>query len=535
MEIHAAWITGLETWYITHAETGELLRKICSYEEYPKYRLEERTTKETIPTTTTEGDTAMGITTAMRGKLLIATMYGLGYIVLETKNWEKKWRIPAVPTRATVAIDWPQYSRTITSLDQADKLYDDEKTVKKLVEATRLVCRRGIWGKYWDELFRPTVSEDRYLLLSLMNEWKIYDLKTGGWVGEETEALLTGYTIRRPMGTVRGELLRRLINIVEKPEKILYESINVKFRPRASFLPKRKRILIANESRLDIYMVVNSETGEIINQTSKGYDGWPLNPLVVAIETGIFDEYEIPYRPIEEIYKKDVIIFGDYAWGPNNEIVIGLTYIRRPAGKYRSIDLLLMLDEKGRLLEHVAIIKTGEEEGTEIFTAYRNGATLTEEVRLWQTPFLFAFLTWHPKPYMISGTWNKLVYWPAKKVETYNTSRIREEGIHKANMRKILTEKHYGGRWPEKAWIGAESARTTSYDYEAKRSFCPTKVTDEEKVDKKRVGTFIDVFDFVFNQDYSEILAWSPIESIPYPKKTYKNVKTICAPHWLRV
>ena len=535
MEIHAAWITGLETWYITNAETGELLRKICSYEEYPKYRLRERTTKETIPTTTTEGDTAIGITTAMGGKLLIATTYGLGYIILETKNWERKWRIPAVPTRAAVAIDWPQYSRIITNLDQADKLYDDEKAVKKLIEATRLVCRRGIWGQYWDELFRPTVSEDRYLLLSLMNEWKIYDLKTGEWVGKETEVLLTGYTMRRPMGTISSELLRRLINTVEKPEETLYESINVKFRPRASFLPRRKRILIANESRLDIYMVIDGETGEIINQTSKGYDGWPLNPLVVAIETGIFDEYEIPYRPIEEIYKKDVIDLGDYAWGPNNEVAIGLTYIRRPAGKYRSIDLLLVLDEKGRLLEHVAIIKTGEEkDGTEIFTAYRNGATLTEEVKLWQTPFLFAFLTWHPKPYMISGTWNKMVYWPGRRVETYNTSRILPEGIHKANMKRILAEKHYK-EWPRGARIYVEPARTTSYDYEAKRSFCPAKVTDEEKIDKKRVGTFIDIFDFTFNQDYSEIVAWSHIESMPYPKKIYGSVISVIAPHWLRL
>ena len=255
-----------------------------------------------------------------------------------------------------------------------------------------------------------------------MNEWKIYDLKTGEWVGEETESLLTGYTMRRPMGTIREELLRRLLNIVEKPKEVLYESINIKFSPRASFLPKRERILITNHARMDIYMVVDGETGEIINQTHEGYDGWPLNPLVAAIETGIFDEYEIPYRPIEEIYKKDVIIFGDYAWGPNNEVAIGLTYIRRPAGKYRSIRLLLMLDEKGRLLEHLALIKTGEEkDGTWLFTAYRNGTTLTDGVKIWKDPFPWGFLTWYPKPYMISGTWNKLVYWPGRKVETYHT------------------------------------------------------------------------------------------------------------------
>jgi len=147
MEIHAAWITGLETWYITHAETGELLRKICSYEEYPKYRLEERTTKETIPTDTSAPLSRMGVATALGGKLLIATACGLGYIVLETKNWEKKWRIPAVPTRAAVAIDWPQYSRIITSLDEADKLYDDEETVKKLIKAAKLVTMRGVLGE----------------------------------------------------------------------------------------------------------------------------------------------------------------------------------------------------------------------------------------------------------------------------------------------------------------------------------------------------------------------------------------------------
>ena len=535
MEIHAAWITGLETWYIINAETREPLRKICSYEEYPKYQLKERTIEETIPTSTTPAQPTMGVTTALQGKLLIATAYGLGYIVLETKNWERKWRIPALPTRAAVAIDWPQYSRTITNLDQADKLYEDEKTVKKIIKATRLVCARGVWGQYWDELYRPTVSEDRYLLLSLMNEWKIYDLKTGEWMGKETEVLLTGYTMRQPMGTKDSELLRRLINIVEKPEEKLYKSINKGFKPRASFLPKRKRILIANESRLDIYMVVDGETGEIINQTHEGYDGWPLNPLVAAIETGIFDEYEIPYRPIKEIYEKDVIDFGDYAWGPNNEVAIGLMYIREPVGQYRSIRLLLMLNEKGKIIEHLALIKTGEEKnGTWLFTAYRNGATLTEGVKIWKDPFPWGFLEWHPKPYMIAGTWNKLVYWPGKKVETYHTSEIIPEGIHEEKMKRILTERHYRG-WPKKAWIGTETAETTSYDYEAKRSFCPTYVTDEEEINEKYVGTFMDIFDFVFNQDYSEILAWSPIESMPYPKKIYGGIIDIIAPHWLRL
>ncbi|MEX0569178.1 MAG: hypothetical protein Q6363_008485 [Candidatus Njordarchaeota archaeon] len=535
MEIHATWITGIETWYITNAKTGDLLRKICTYEEYPKYKLEERTIKETIPTDTSAPLSRIGVITALGEKLLIATTCGLGYIVLETKNWEKKWRIPAVPTRAAIAIDWPQYSRTIANLDQADKLYDDEKTVKKLIEATKLVTMRGIFGRYWDQLYRPTVSEDRYLLLSLMNEWKIYDLKTGEWVGKETEVLLTGYTMRTPMGTVRSELLRRLISIVEKPEEVLYESININFEPRASFLPKRKRILITNESRTDVFLVLDGETGEIVNQTTKGYNGWPTNPLNLAIKTGILEEYEIPHRQIKEIYKKDVYWLGGYAWGPNNEIAIGLLYIKRPVEENKGISLILILDEKGRLAEHVALImEKAEKDGAGIFTAYRNGATLAEGINLWKDPFPFAFLTWHPKPYMISGAINKLVYWPSKKLETYHISKNIEERACRKKARRILSEKHYR-KWPKNAYPYMEAAQTYSYDYEAKKSFCPTMVTDAEEINEKYVGTFIDIFDFVFNQDYSEIIAWSHVDSISYPKKVYGDTTDIIAPHWLRL
>lgn len=76
----------------------------------------------------------------------------------------------------------------------------------------------------------------------------------------------------------------------------------------------------------------------------------------------------------------------------------------------------MIFDEKGRLIEHVALIETGKEGIFEVHTVYRNGSTIAE-VKLWKEPFIWSFLEWYPKPYIIGGgALAKTVYWPSRKI-----------------------------------------------------------------------------------------------------------------------
>lgn len=278
----------------------------------------------------------------------------------------------------------------------------------------------GVFSSYCDILYAPTVSDDRYLLLSLMNEWKIYDLKTGEWIGNEEEILPTRYTIKWPMGTTKYWLLKKLISMLKAPQNVLWKSVNDNFEPRAIFLPKRKRILIVNSANHDIAFVLDGETGEILNISEEGYDGWPTNPLILALETGLFEEYDVEHGDIAEIYQKDILSFDGYAWGPDSQVVMAFSYcMKKSNGELgRSILLLMILNEKGKLIEHLALVK--KEKNRDIYVAYRNGATLHDNILL-RDPWIFRRLHWHPKPYIIGGLWDKVVYWIGKEMQILPT------------------------------------------------------------------------------------------------------------------
>ena len=371
MEIIALNIADIETWYIIDAKTLEPIAKYPMTQIFNKMEIQKRETID-FP------QMAYGLfmrhsiaaVTALGGKYLImtaplscmrplkgkGTKPAIGYIIVNTKTWEVEYRIPAITIKAASAIGWPQYSKHATNLEKLDQLFQDKQTIKKIIMTARFMNQNPA---YWDVLIRPSISEDRYMLLALQGEWKIYDLKTGEWIGKEETIPITEYTIRRPMGVPRGELMRRLLAEYKIPEYVIGKTPLKWWNPEPYLLPKRLKLLITDGGGEQFFILMDPIKGEIENFTREGYGGWPLHAYIVAKEEGIMEEYEIPiHEPITD-EKKSGLDSETHAYGPENNLAVILRYIgpktpkmekrlEKEAGPF----LAIFIDEKGRVYEH---------------------------------------------------------------------------------------------------------------------------------------------------------------------------------------
>lgn len=364
MDVIVFYVSGVEAWYVVDPESLELIAKYSMEEIYPEVRVRERETRD-LPQMmkyTYDMDT-IGAVTALNGKYLIMTaplsatealLYRgthptLGYFIVNTRSWEVEYRIPVVSVKAAAAVDWPQYSRYATNIRMLDELFRDEKAIRRMILAAR---RMNSDPAYWDVLLRPTVSEDRYLLLALRNEWKIYDLKTGEWVGEEEQILLTGFTIRRPMGIPEWEWERRLIAEYKIPDYIL-DPVFDEWGVEMYLLPNRLRI-VYSFSR-DFFMVFDPLKWEVVNFTREGWGGWPLHMNVALKEEGVLEEYGIPVKePITDSLTSDLYSNG-FSFGADNRLMFCACYEPdedSSEGDARPYFIVFFVDERGRIYEH---------------------------------------------------------------------------------------------------------------------------------------------------------------------------------------